>query len=176
MTAAMALLICLLAAPPLGGALACVYALPAAPSPGFPIIPFFLGSGVGILTAGVPALTLQRKRLLWGLLFVYVPSGAASYLVGVWAFRASNFPLSLIFAPPAGVVAIFLALCAAAGLLLPNVRPRGRSQVACVGCRYDLRGLPTRVCPECGHDNSVVEPLRNPHPENPYETGAQAKR
>jgi hypothetical protein len=40
------------------------------------------------------------------------------------------------------------ALSAALGLLA--LAPRRRRQGSCTTCGYDLSGLPTGVCPECG--------------------------
>ena len=37
------------------------------------------------------------------------------------------------------------------------VRLRSRPSGVCLGCGYDMRGLPTQRCPECGWERGVVD-------------------
>ncbi len=126
-------------------------------------IAFIFGGAVGIVTAPLPAMMLARKRLFVALPVVYLPPAAVAY-------GTSNMLMPWL------TIGAFVLTCLIAWLYLPNVRAWRPILDRCRRCRYDLRGLPARVCPECGQDNSVPEAMRNPHPENPYETEARAKR
>lgn len=152
MSASIALLICLLLAPPLGGALGALYGFRLGP----PVIAFFFGGFVGILSAPLVAFALVRKRLLYGLPLIYLPSGAVAY-------ATSGIPV-----PGLTILAFGLA-CLAAWIALPNVRSWQTSKDHCRACGYSLGGLPAMLCPECGTDNSKPLSTNNPDLRNPYE-------
>lgn len=162
LSAVEALIICLALAPPLGGLLGWLHLGPRLLRYDS-VMAFIVGGVVGLLTCWAPALALPRKPLRIAFLAVYLPSAALSYASTSWAGTWDNaLTLGL-------TVAFFLLCCFIAWALLPNIRSYRRDPHRCVLCRYDLRGLPTRVCPECGADNNSPDALRAPHPGNPYE-------
>lgn len=79
-------------------------------------------------------------------------------MLGVWPLWAIELAVSL-----AGLIA--------AAVYLFHARRSGVASPSCGHCRYDIRGLPTSICPECGSDLTVVgilqpaeaSPLTRPH-------------
>ena len=56
--------------------------------------------------------------------------------------------------------------CIPAGVMLLYFAYDQPDRVTCGKCRYDMRGSPSRCCPECGHLNPPIEDaaLRMRHP------------
>lgn len=56
-------------------------------------------------------------------------------------------PILMLFIPFVSMVSIV------AGVMLLSFAYDRVNVQKCVKCKYDMRGLPSLRCPECGHDN-----------------------
>lgn len=109
---------------------------------------FIFGGVVGVFASMLTALLLWRKNLPIVMPIVFTPTLVAAFLAGL---RFSNDFWSV----PISVGTLLIA-CAAAWYFMPDLYPArqpGREH-RCTHCGYDLRGLPSKTCPECGEKQS----------------------
>ena len=55
------------------------------------------------------------------------------------------------------LVILLCVACVPLGMVLLTLAFDRPEQGSCGRCRYSMRGLPSRCCPECGHLNPALE-------------------
>ncbi len=107
---------------------------------GAPLVPQW-GALFGCASAVYVVPTLFFTKLRWSIPLVYLGTLVVGCVfVDQWIGAAI----------PAGIAQGFLCLASLMFLRIAKKNPA----LGCIQCGYDLKGLPTRVCPECGTEQS----------------------
>ena len=135
---------------------------------------------VGDRNAGNCAYTAGEGLMvsLWLGLMLVQTRGSRRVRMAVWAPIAV---LTVIVVPAVSIYVydseigigtlVWLQLAAAFFALLawlplwqpPWIVPRQRDPDLCIECNYDLRGTPSRLCPECGTANELPSDIQQGH-------------
>ena len=121
-----------------------------------------LGAPVGSGERGIARIISAARQDPW--LFLKLAGGGLA-LVVAGAVAVGAVSLLNVWV----LVGLTLALAAVVGVRTYRQQQRTWwiDQGCCAACGYDLTGLPTKVCPECGRDSAQDEPtwrrLRREH-------------
>lgn len=124
------------------------------------LLPFALiyGGLVGCVACFFTVPLLFHKRMAIALMLAFVPALIAAVLSGI------QFPLHR---DPWSIPISFGTLVAASILInrwMPDQFPPSPPEHLCADCGYDLRGLLTKTCPECGSAAATPSPASSPPP------------
>lgn len=110
---------------------------------------FVFGAIIGFLASCFTVPLLWRKNLPIAMPIVFTPALVAAFLAG-WRLRNEfwSVPIS---------VGTLLIACAIVWYFMPDLYPARKPgwEHRCRHCGYDLRGLPSKICPECGSDRGT---------------------